>query len=463
MGGVCGGIAEYLGWSPTLVRALMLASVFVYGFGAAFYAFAWALLPDRNTGVILAQQLIDGLWDWVMLGPICCLAVSIIMPGMGVVVAALAAGGLLLLVNHRAHYWRQMGYDMGQPQDTAQQTGPRQDSEPYTRAASQPVMPTRPVMPPQPAMSSQPHFARPLQPRVLRRKPAGFAIVLVVMAAILLTVSWVLLAGQGGNAYLEPLLRLSLWGITGICLLIGVIILVLGAIGRRAGGLTPLAWVCAFVAITLMAAGTGYSSLLTDMRRTAANYTQVTVSGYQAIGADDHYMDQLRRGMAFQGDSPLNGSAANIDLSHYGEIHGTHQLSVGQQGTPTVKQSGCPTGPINLTAYKTQVFITLPDGCSYGFGDMSGNVDIGRSAIGGNYTALRMWNGFSHSSIGLQDWYTNIDTSSTNPNYQWRDNPDAMPTNGPELIISTSHVIDATVTVQYQSDSHMPKYGTDAR
>lgn len=45
--GVCGGIAEWLGWDPTLVRILyVLASVLSAAFpGALVYIVLWILMP----------------------------------------------------------------------------------------------------------------------------------------------------------------------------------------------------------------------------------------------------------------------------------------------------------------------------------------------------------------------------------------------------------------------------------
>jgi phage shock protein C len=46
--GVCGGIAEWLGWDPTLVRALyVLASVVSVAFpGILVYIILWIIVPD---------------------------------------------------------------------------------------------------------------------------------------------------------------------------------------------------------------------------------------------------------------------------------------------------------------------------------------------------------------------------------------------------------------------------------
>jgi phage shock protein C len=46
--GVCGGIAEQLGWDPTLVRILyVLVSIFSAAFpGILVYIILWILLPE---------------------------------------------------------------------------------------------------------------------------------------------------------------------------------------------------------------------------------------------------------------------------------------------------------------------------------------------------------------------------------------------------------------------------------
>ena len=48
--GVCGGIAEWLGWSPSTVRVLyVLASVLSAAFpGILVYGVLWVLMPERE-------------------------------------------------------------------------------------------------------------------------------------------------------------------------------------------------------------------------------------------------------------------------------------------------------------------------------------------------------------------------------------------------------------------------------
>jgi phage shock protein PspC (stress-responsive transcriptional regulator) len=50
IGGVCGGIAEYLGWSPNLVRLIYVAvSVFSVAFpGLLVYLVLWIVMPGPD-------------------------------------------------------------------------------------------------------------------------------------------------------------------------------------------------------------------------------------------------------------------------------------------------------------------------------------------------------------------------------------------------------------------------------
>jgi len=49
VGGVCGGIGEYFGIDPTVVRvAYALLSVFSFGTGILIYVLLWALIPERD-------------------------------------------------------------------------------------------------------------------------------------------------------------------------------------------------------------------------------------------------------------------------------------------------------------------------------------------------------------------------------------------------------------------------------
>jgi phage shock protein C len=45
--GVCGGIAEYLGWSPTRVRVLTLLSFLLPGTQVVIYILMWIFVPSE--------------------------------------------------------------------------------------------------------------------------------------------------------------------------------------------------------------------------------------------------------------------------------------------------------------------------------------------------------------------------------------------------------------------------------
>ena len=45
IGGVCAGIAEYLGLDPTLVRIVWVLLLFFAGFGILLYLILWIIMP----------------------------------------------------------------------------------------------------------------------------------------------------------------------------------------------------------------------------------------------------------------------------------------------------------------------------------------------------------------------------------------------------------------------------------
>lgn len=48
LGGVCAGLADYLGWSRGLVRVLAVASVLIPGPQVLAYVVLWILMPDEE-------------------------------------------------------------------------------------------------------------------------------------------------------------------------------------------------------------------------------------------------------------------------------------------------------------------------------------------------------------------------------------------------------------------------------
>jgi phage shock protein C len=47
LAGVCGGIAEYFRWDPTLVRLLFVASLLLPGPQVVAYLVAWIVIPPE--------------------------------------------------------------------------------------------------------------------------------------------------------------------------------------------------------------------------------------------------------------------------------------------------------------------------------------------------------------------------------------------------------------------------------
>ncbi|MBU0530751.1 MAG: PspC domain-containing protein [Nanoarchaeota archaeon] len=47
LGGVCGGIGEYLGVDPVIIRLIWIIAFFAWGIGLVAYIIAWIIIP-RN-------------------------------------------------------------------------------------------------------------------------------------------------------------------------------------------------------------------------------------------------------------------------------------------------------------------------------------------------------------------------------------------------------------------------------
>ena len=61
----------------------MVVATLFFGAGAAFYGLAWFVLPDERDNQILAEDLINGKWDWNCIGALLCCLVAICLPGAG--------------------------------------------------------------------------------------------------------------------------------------------------------------------------------------------------------------------------------------------------------------------------------------------------------------------------------------------------------------------------------------------
>lgn len=50
LAGVCGGIAEYFNWDPTLVRVIFVISILLPGPSIIAYLVAWVIVPEAPEG-----------------------------------------------------------------------------------------------------------------------------------------------------------------------------------------------------------------------------------------------------------------------------------------------------------------------------------------------------------------------------------------------------------------------------
>lgn len=521
IGGVCGGLGRYLGWSPLLVRALMIGAAFVAGIGVVFYALAWFLLPDERDGRILCEELLDGHWDWSCLGVLLGLVCMIFWPPVWLVGLAAGAFALWLVIEQAGR--RNLRYAVAQwanPSSRPQPASAPRQSAPFVQP--QPAPSTRPEATVWPQASARPEAtgtgpagtgstggmpmadasadvpagaptgAAPVssaavppmmtspyrapqpapKPRVARRKPAGPLLVLIVTGLIFLSFACMLFSWADTRADLETLLGGGMIWIGGVCVAIGLIIVILGCIGRRTGGLHPFVWLAAFLAVTLAFGGLAYSVMFQRMMRTRTEYAyadgsgmdpDIQVHGFDAIGSDKATMQRLEDGLWMEGDN-IN-DVLHIDLSDYAEDNGSHEVTLNDGTTAT---SSCPAGTIRVMPYRTSVVITIPDGCSWQLTGDSFWYD-GNDSFGSLWAAATSpWNmvGIYLPSTVNGQWLGATTTSAPwldadydgEPLY-WpfdQGNPKAVASS--ELLIDVDAAVMGQVVVQYDYQNTLPTY-----
>ena len=530
IGGVCGGLGRYLGWSPLLVRALMIGAAFVAGVGVVFYALAWFLLPDERDGRILCEELLDGHWDWSCLGVLLGLVCMMFWPPVWLFGLAAGAFALWLVIEQagrrnlryavaqwanpsyhpqpapsarpEATVWTQasvrqdhpgrseapasvgaepsvtpstmgsadgipaggaatgMGATGGMP-DGDVPAGAPTGAAPVSSAAVPPMM-TSPYRAPQPAP----------KPRVARRKPAGPLLVLIVTGLIFLSFACMLFSWADTRADLETLLGGGMIWVGGVCVAIGLIIVILGCIGRRAGGLHPFVWLAGFLAVTLAFGGLAYSVMFQRMMRTRTEYAYadgsgmdpyIQVHGFDVIGSDKATMQRLEDGMWMEGDN-IN-DALHIDLSDYAEDNGSHEVTLNDGTTAT---SSCPAGTIRVMPYRASVVVTIPDGCSWQLTGDSFWYD-GNDSFGSLWAAATSpWNmvGIYLPSTVNGQWLGATTTSAPwldadydgEPLYWPFDQGNPKAVASPELLIDVDAAVMGQVVVQYDYQNTLPTY-----
>ena len=495
IGGVCGGLGRYLGWSPLLVRALMIGAAFVAGVGVVFYALAWFLLPDERDGRILCEELMAGRWDWSCLGVLLGLVCMMFWPPVWLFGLAAGAFALWLVIEQAGR--RNLRYAVAQwanPSSRPQPASAPRQSAPFVQP--QPAPSTRPEatggMPAGEVPAGAPTGAAPVssaavppmmtspyrapqpapKPRVARRKPAGPLLVLIVTGLIFLSFACMLFSWADTRADLETLLGGGMIWIGGVCVAIGLIIVILGCIGRRTGGLHPFVWLAAFLAVTLAFGGLAYSVMFQRMMRTRTEYAyadgsgmdpDIQVHGFDAIGSDKATMQRLEDGLWMEGDN-IN-DVLHIDLSDYAEDNGSHEVTLNDGTTAT---SSCPAGTIRVLPYRTSVVVTIPDGCSWQLTGESFWYD-GVDSFGSLWAAATSpWNmvGIYLPSTVNGQWLGATTTSALwldadydgEPLYWPFDQGNPKAVASPELLIDVDAAVMGQVVVQYDYQNTLPTY-----
>lgn len=417
--GVCGGLAQELGWNVTLIRVLMMILTFFGGLGAIFYGICWLLLPDASDHQILAEEIVAGRWDWSFIGVILCLAIALVggfrlFPWewgwfhINLTPTLFAALFFYLAIDHgRRRLFAAPMNRAPQQQPTMPPTGapnpmgtPVQASQPYNTYSqqAQPVPPAAPnepqhnvgaVPPMQPmpnsnayvnaqtnpapeAVTAQPlPYAMPApaaQP-LPRRKPAGPYAVLITMSAIfLLCAAFMIFVPRQGwvTAIAQPWILFT--GI--VCTGLGALVTIYGIIGRRAGGLQPLTWIAMILAVFVCIGSTAFSTGYTFSMKEIEHYRTITIADTNKTiqGSTKADMSNLEHGINIVG-SNYDTSKATINLSDYAKHNKPTTVRLHDGSTA---QSNCPTGTIRLAASDSQVTIIIPDGCSFSFYEHGG-------------------------------------------------------------------------------------------
>ena len=464
--GVCGAIARELGWNVTLVRVLMVVSVFFGGFGGLLYGIAWLLLPDELDHRILLEEIIAGQWDWAFVGVILAIVIAGgfgfgvgfdwdygfgLHWGINVMPLLLAMLVFYLLVDNGRRRFRAPVAPPAPsgtpypPQPNAYTSGGApvrpmpQPSAPAQPVTQQPVMPQRPVPPQsmaaapnpqqqaampmgaapaaqqtpaytaQPAAAAVPMPATPREPRRARRKGAGPMVVLLFFGLILASAGILAIVLDDRTTFIGEVQPLIIY-VGAIVAVLGAIIVVLGCCGRRTGGLHPFVWTLMFLAACFMAVGGAWSVMDQYKNAVSRDYTRIGIgpdSVDTSLTAKD--MDEITKGIAVSGQGMMR-STLDINLSDYAKANGKHTIELRDGKT---KETTCPVGTIPMTVEDARVVITIPDGCSWGFDSSlhDGTVD----SFGNRYSAMTSGDPFDVLG-GNGDWSNirvTVDENST--------------------------------------------------
>jgi len=260
--GVCSGLADRLGVDPVIVRAAMVLLILLGGIGVTVYLVAWALLPNDRDELAVERALRDADGGSIVLIVVAAFA---LFGGSWWGTDAgwgfpwgLALTGLLvwwLVRRSRNHP------DAGQRLST-QQSGSPYPANPYP-ANPYPANPYPAESPAAFAPGIPPATPRPVVPRRLRRRSGGLLMALLAIGVALVaygSLSW--LGGQYGWEGDHRVIAMA-----GSLAAIGLLLVVLGLAGWRAGFVAFLAVVLAITAFSssVVPAGTRLGGRVGDV------------------------------------------------------------------------------------------------------------------------------------------------------------------------------------------------------
>ncbi|KAA8829274.1 PspC domain-containing protein [Bifidobacterium tissieri] len=415
IGGVCSGIAYRIGVSELLIRAIFVAACCFFGVGAVVYALAWLILPDGRTGRILLQDFGHAKLSWPFVGAsalfwtafiTACSLPSSLMGGVvrgmsGFWMFCIATAVLLMFLNWSGSHAQYVvvpssrirpvsdghdgsadngdggvgdGVDAGRPASTVSpiSTVPPNPSASIASVSSGASADSSPMTSSTAASSMMP---RPTVRRAPRRRPAGFIVVGVTCGLLLISLAGVLLANAVAQTGPQDAIRNVLLWVCAAAVGIGATLVVLGFLGRKSGGLLPIAALFLVAVTVLSMSGIMYAGTFSADE---SHYpVRKTVSSNLELGSGDDQMQMYRDGLTLSGERSFNlPSRATINLSQLQE---------------------CPTGTIHLHVEYAKLVVRMPRGCSF----LLGNESMGyMTGIGG-------LQGLSSSSPWLSQFTSN--------------------------------------------------------
>ncbi|MEO7754420.1 MAG: PspC domain-containing protein [Terracoccus sp.] len=288
--GVAGGIARWLGVDPLVVRAGFILFGLFFGVGLGLYLALVLLLPDEQGTIRLEQALRHGDGKSIFL----LVVTALVLFGgpwdgdsQGFRIGGFVVIGLVA-------WWFLTRTQTGQE---LRRSAPWAGAPPAEQPASSttPTMMTMPTAPsptaaPSPGLSTgnaAANAGRPAAtwaPRPLReRTPViGFAAALLVVGAALLVGALGYQLARVGTVAGNPLPV----GIASGLAVLGLGVLVAGLVGRRAGGLAPLAILGVLAALVTSAAPAGLTQPFSTGDRTETVTTLTGNDSYQlGLGA----------------------------------------------------------------------------------------------------------------------------------------------------------------------------------